>query len=96
MSSHSRRPFPRAYLKRALRGAAAGVLVAVALASCSGNPEGAADKSAAVTTAPEPPLPEAPARVRVLTQDQYFNSLVYLFGSDARTDSRFPPFRRKD
>jgi len=72
------------------------LLIAVALASCSGNFEGTAAKSAAVVAAPEPPLPQAPARVRVLTQDQYFNSLVYLFGSDARTDSRFPPFRRTD
>ncbi len=79
-------------MKRALGAATAGLLIAAALASCSGSPGGAPDTPATA----EPPLAQAPARVRVLTQDQYFNSLIYLFGSDARTDSRFPPFRRTD
>lgn len=96
MSSVSRRPSFRSNLARVLRGTAAGALIAVTLASCSVNPEATAEKSAALAGTAEPLLVHAPARVRVLTQDQYFNSLVYLFGSDARTDSRFPPFRRTD
>jgi hypothetical protein len=81
-------------MKRALGTATAGLLIAAALASCSGTPGGASDNPAVATA--EPPLAQAPARVRVLTQDQYFNSLTYIFGEDARTDSRFPPFRRTD
>ena len=76
-----------------------GVLVAVALASCSGKTETASVSKAkpeAAVALQEPAVANAPARVRVLTQDQYFNSLAYVFGPDARLDSRFPPFRRTD
>jgi hypothetical protein len=84
---------------RALCYSLTGVLVAGALASCSGKPETAAVSKArpeAVVASQEPAVANAPARVRVLTQDQYFNSLAYVFGPDARIDSRFPPFRRTD
>jgi hypothetical protein len=87
-------------LARVLCQSSAGLLVAVALASCSGKPETVAvtskDAPAKVAAAAEPEVTKAPARVRVLTQDQYFNSLAYVFGPDARLDSRFPPFRRTD
>src|SRR4051812_22888318 len=66
----------------------AGLLIAGVLGSCSATPE--------VAGSHEPELANAPTRVRALTQDQYFNSLAYLFGQDARLDSRFPPFRRTD
>lgn len=89
-----RAPSFRLNMKRTLGAAVAGLLVVGALASCSGSTEGAANKSGAAIA--EPPLTSAPTRVRVLTQDQYFNSLTYVFGEDARTDSRFPPFRRTD
>ncbi len=81
-------------MKRALGAAPAGLFIVAVLSSCSSDTGGTSDKSVSATA--EPPLAQAPARVRVLTQDQYFNSLTYLFGSDARTDSRFPPFRRTD
>src|SRR4051812_25901422 len=66
----------------------AGLLIAGALGSCSATPE--------VAGSHEPELANAPTRVRALTQDQYFNSLAYIFGQDARLDARFPPFRRTD
>jgi hypothetical protein len=91
-----RPPSPRLNMKRVLGAAAAGMFLAAVLASCSGTSGGASGESASVIATPEPPLVQAPARVRVLTQDQYFNSLTYIFGEDARTDSRFPPFRRTD
>lgn len=89
-----RAPSFRLNTKRILGAAAVGLLVVSALASCSGAPDESADKSAIAIA--EPAFTRAPARVRVLTQDQYFNSLTYVFGEDARTDSRFPPFRRTD
>ncbi len=84
-------------LVRALCLSSAGVLAALVLAGCSAKTETSAGaKPQAAVTAPEPPIANAPLRVRVLTQDQYFNSLAYVFGPDARLDARFPPFRRTD
>ncbi|MBX7199860.1 MAG: DUF1588 domain-containing protein [Rhodospirillaceae bacterium] len=86
---------------RSIALSTAGVIAAVSLAACSGKTETASAKPQAVAAASapataEPQLTKAPARVRVLTQDQYFNSLAYVFGPDARIDARFPPFRRTD
>jgi hypothetical protein len=86
---------------RVLCQSSAGILVALVLTNCSGKPETVAvtskDAPAKIAAAAaEPDVTKAPARVRVLTQDQYFNSLAYVFGPDARLDSRFPPFRRTD
>ena len=87
----------KARYARVLSYSLTGVLVAAALASCSGKPETASKaKPETAVAAQEPAVSKAPARVRVLTQDQYFNSLAYVFGPDARIDSRFPPFRRTD
>lgn len=83
-------------LARALCLGSAVALVGLALAGCSGKAETAASKPQAAAASPEPALASAPTRVRVLTQDQYFNTLAYMFGPDARLDSRFPPFRRTD
>ena len=35
-------------------------------------------------------------RMRLLSQDQYFNSLAYIFGPDIRVAAHFAPFRRTD
>ena len=35
-------------------------------------------------------------RVRLLSQDQYFNSLAYVFGPDISVAAHFTPFRRTD
>jgi hypothetical protein len=37
-----------------------------------------------------------PQRVRLITQEQYINSLHYVFGPDLHLDTRFPPMRRTD
>ncbi len=36
------------------------------------------------------------ARVRLISQDQYFNSLSYIFGPDVAVATHFAPFRRTD
>jgi hypothetical protein len=46
--------------------------------------------------APEPANAASAARVRLLSQEQYFNSLAYVFGPDIAVASHFAPFRRTD
>ncbi len=38
----------------------------------------------------------SPARMRLLSQEQFFNSLAYVFGPDIAISSHFAPFRRTD
>jgi hypothetical protein len=57
--------------------------------------------AAAVSAAPKAPavLPEAAAsqaRMRLLSQEQFFNSLGYIFGPDIAISSHFAPLRRTD
>jgi hypothetical protein len=38
----------------------------------------------------------SPARVRLISQDQYFNTLSYIFGPDIAISAHFAPFQRTD
>ncbi len=49
-----------------------------------------------VGAAPEPSEASSSARVRLISQDQYFNSLSYIFGPDVAVATHFAPFRRTD
>jgi hypothetical protein len=62
-------------------------LCALAILSPAGRPVGAAI---------EPTDASSAARVRLISQDQYFNSLAYVFGSDVAVATHFAPFRRTD
>jgi Protein of unknown function (DUF1588)/Protein of unknown function (DUF1592)/Protein of unknown function (DUF1595)/Protein of unknown function (DUF1585) len=44
----------------------------------------------------EPADASSAARVRLISQDQYFNSLSYIFGPDVAVAAHFAPFRRTD
>ncbi len=44
----------------------------------------------------EPADAASPVRVRLISQEQYFNSLAYLFGPDIAVAAHFAPFRRTD
>jgi len=87
-----------------LRGSAFALGCVVALASCSapstenaaGNKPAAA--SAAVGAAPtgEPVTAGMPKRLRALTQEQYLNTLAYVFGPDVQVNANFPPAMRTD
>jgi hypothetical protein len=44
----------------------------------------------------EPADASSAARVRLISQDQYFNSLAYIFGPDVAVATHFAPFRRTD
>ena len=56
----------------------------------------------ATANAAEPPVDTgpaqatSPARMRLISQDQYFNSLAYVFGPDTSISAHFAPFRRTE
>jgi Protein of unknown function (DUF1592)/Protein of unknown function (DUF1588)/Protein of unknown function (DUF1585)/Protein of unknown function (DUF1595) len=58
----------------------------------------AADTTAAPGEVPRtgPADAATPARMRLISQDQYFNSVGYLFGPDITVAAHFAPFRRTD
>ena len=49
-----------------------------------------------VAPAMEAPDAASPARVRLLSQEQYANTLAYVFGPDIKVAAHFAPFRRTD
>ena len=80
-----------------LRGSAAVLGCALVLAGCSGPAaDGAATKKAAAVSAAEPPSEGTPKRLRALTQDQYLNTLAYVFGPDVQLNPNFPPAQRTE
>ncbi len=83
----------------ALQGSALGLLAAFALVSCSA-PSDQASAPAATTAKSAIAMPAdvkgVPQRVRLMTQEQYVNSLGYIFGPDLRVDTRFAPMRRTE
>lgn len=90
---------PHQRLLRVLGIFALGVALPLGLATAygagtSGNEPRDGDKSAATDTGPEEAT--SPARLRLMSQEQYFNSLGYVFGPDITIAAHFAPFRRTD
>ncbi len=84
-------------LKRGLHLALAGTVCALALSACSGAAPG--PKTAAVPAANSGSGPAdlgTPMRVRLITEEQYFNTLSYVFGPDIRLAAHFAPLRRTE
>ena len=80
-----------------LRGSAIGLLAALALASCSGPAtNGPAATANSASVADEPMSNGAAPRLRLITRDQYLNTLAYVFGADVRPDVEFAPVERVD
>ena len=81
-----------------LRGCAIGIAAAVVLAGCSGavSEKRTANAPAAVKASVEPASKGTPARMRIITSDQYLNTVSYVFGDDMRIDTNFAPLRRTD
>jgi Protein of unknown function (DUF1588)/Protein of unknown function (DUF1592)/Protein of unknown function (DUF1595)/Protein of unknown function (DUF1585) len=69
-----------------------GLLVAAAFISPARAADDPSPKAASPATDTAPSLP----RVRLLSQEQYFNSLGYIFGPDITVAAHFTPFRRTD
>ncbi|MGE4063078.1 MAG: DUF1592 domain-containing protein [Rhodospirillaceae bacterium] len=73
-------------------------MAAFALVSCSapsGQDQAAAPAGQSAVAAPAD-AKGVPQRVRLMTQEQYSNSLAYIFGPDLRVDTRFAPMRRTE
>ncbi len=69
---------------------------ALGLASCSGAESPVAKSSVAAKTVKEPEVAGSPALLRLITADQYVNTLVHTFGKDFKIETQFPPHRRTD
>ncbi len=82
----------------ALHRVASAVVCAIALGSCSGanSPSPATMKPAVTSFAAEPPSSGTPKLLRALTQEQYLNTLAYVFGPDVQINPNFPPTQRTD
>jgi hypothetical protein len=74
-------------------------LAAFALSSCSGPTGSEGAQTAAtkkVAAVAEPASSGAEPRLRLVTRDQYLNTLAYVFGKDVRPDVEFAPVERVD
>ena len=58
--------------------------------------DGLAGRTGCPARQAEPADAASAARVRLISQDQYFNSLAYIFGPDVAVATHFAPFRRTD
>ncbi len=78
---HTSTPARDGRFRKALLGGASALTVLV-LAGCSGKSE--------------PTNPGTPPRVRVITTEQYMNTIANVFGSSVDMEMKFPPLRRTD
>jgi hypothetical protein len=67
---------------------------AVLLVSCGGAPKTATAPHVAVTA--DVQSSGSPRRLRLITSDQYLNTLAYAFGDDIRLETNFAPLGRYD
>ena len=84
-------------IKKAVHlSAATGLCIAaLALAGCSGQTGGAKVTSASASSS-GPADVGTSLRVRLMTEEQYFNTLSYIFGPDIRLAAHFAPMRRTE
>jgi hypothetical protein len=81
-------------LPRRFKRLVATIAAGSALSLCI--PADGADSPQAPSAAAEAADAASPARVRLISQDQYANTLAYVFGPDIRIATHFAPFRRTD
>ncbi|HEY5756940.1 MAG TPA: DUF1588 domain-containing protein, partial [Steroidobacter sp.] len=84
-----------------LLGSAAGLLATIALASFSGTSTAAHGAPAATpdkisTPTQEPQDTGSLSRLRLLSEEQYLNTVRYVFGPDVAPEPHFPPAQRRD
>ena len=70
-------------------------MLSFALASCSQSPEGTPSSRPAMA-APAVPAASSERRLRLMTSEQYLNTLAYVFGPNVKPDVRFAPLQRTD
>jgi len=73
-------PARQCRLPYVLRGGAAALLTVLVVAGCSKSNE--------------PQIPGSPPRLRLITTQQYVNTLAHIFGPSVNLDVKFPPLRR--
>jgi len=73
---------------------AAAAVLALALLPLTSAADTASAPAAILPTGPADAA--TPARMRLVSQEQYFNSLGYVFGPDISVPAHFAPFRRTD
>ena len=78
---HASTPARDGRFRKALLGGASALTVLL-LAGCAGKSE--------------PTNPGTPPRVRVITTEQYLNTIANVFGSSVDMEMKFPPLRRTD
>ena len=71
-----------------------GTLICLPLIFCAAIAQAQSPSKSAIALPTE--LKATPQRVRLITQEQYVNSLTYIFGPDLHLDARFPPMRRTE
>lgn len=83
---------------RALRSFVLGVSLPLGLATAYGAdaPPPAPAQQESIPSATGPADAASLARVRLISQEQYFNSLAYVFGPDIAISAHFAPFQRTD
>jgi hypothetical protein len=79
-----------------ISAAAADANSPAANAAGSNSPAAGKPPAAAAAAAIEAPDAASPAAVRLISQQQYANTLAYVFGPDIRVSAHFAPFRRTD
>ena len=86
-------------MKSYVKGGLAGLVSLAVLAGCSAptsHEGGAATASAKVAAAKEPTVAATPSRLRLMSQDQYLNTIAAIFGPDVLPNLTFAPFQRTD
>lgn len=84
---------------RALGTLAIGLSIPFGLVTAYGDAPAAADSRGSDkpgSSETESPGMTSPARARLISQEQYFNTLTYVFGPDIAVAAHFAPFRRTD
>ena len=85
-------------VRKFLAPSAMALVAALGLAGCSGAETAASKGAPSVAANPvkEPDVAGSPALLRLITSDQYVNTLVHTFGRDFNIETQFPPHRRTD
>ncbi len=85
-------------LGHSLRAGVSACAVALLLVSCQGadTPATSSTSSPATNKIAEPAGLASPQRLRLMSAEQYTNTLAGIFGPDLKFDTRFPPLVRTD
>ena len=88
-------PSSRGGRAHTLRGSAMGLVAAFALVSCSGpGSQNDVASPSAQSSVTEPETDGSRATLRLVTTEQYLNTLAYIFGPSISLDISFPPLQR--